>query len=356
MDHARNGKTLTVLNVAFPLFPVNAGSGGGAEQIVHALDKGLVQAGMRSIVIAAEGSTVAGELVQTPTADGEISDSVREQAQIVHRRAIENALVRDEIDIVHFHGLDFLSYRFPNNKTPQLATLHLPLSWYPSNLFQVSGFALNVVSESQRNSDPAAHVLPVVRNGIDLDFYRPGATRCRDYVLWLGRICPEKGTDIALRVAHRIDMPLIVAGPVHPFSAHREYFTEQVEPLLDDERRCIGAVAATEKADLLANARCLLVPSIAPETSSLVAMEAISSGTPVVAFRSGALPEIVEEGVTGFVVGNEQEMVDAVRKVGEISAEACRERAEARFSARRMVTDYQRLYQSILSEHVSKVG
>ena len=340
---------LTILSVAYPLLPVSSSSGGGSEQILHTLDHGLVRAGYRSIVIAAKGSAVDGELIETPAAPAEITDSAREHAQQVHRHQIEVVLNHNRVDLIHFHGLDFLAYR-PRSHTPsQLATLHLPLTWYPATLFDETDLFLNCVSRNQAGSEPEAETLPVVPNGIDLEKFQLCENR-QEYLLWLGRVCPEKGAHVALRVAHRLNLPLIVAGPIHPFSAHKMYFAEQVEPLLDDKRRYIGPVDTKRKAELLANARSLLVPSLIAETSSLVAMEAIGSGTPVVAFRSGALPEIVDEGITGFIVQSEEDMAKAVSETRRISSLTCRAIAKKRFAASRMNQDYFKLYDLILSQ------
>jgi len=339
---------LTIMSVAYPLLPVCSSSGGGSEQIVHTLDQGLVRAGYRSIVIAARGSVVNGELIETPAAPAEITDSVREDAQQAHRYQIELVLNHHRVDLIHFHGLDFLAYRPRFHPPSHLATLHLPLTWYPSTLFEEPGLFLNCVSKNQARSEADAEMLPVVPNGIDVEKFQVCINK-QEHLLWLGRVCPEKGAHVALRVAHRLNTPLIVAGPVHPFSAHKMYFKEQIEPLLDDQRCYIGPVDTKRKAELLANARCLLVPSLVAETSSLVAMEAISSGTPVVAFRSGALPEIIDDGLTGFIVQSEEEMAQAVLRTGCISPATCRAKAETRFAADRMCQDYFKLYDRILS-------
>ncbi len=343
-------KRLTILSVAYPLLEVGGDSGGGAERILQLLDAGLVQAGFDSVVVAAEGSRVAGELMATTGIQGEITDRVREEARQVHRRRIGEALARKPVDLIHFHGLDFHSYQQAARRVPQLATLHLPIGSYPRHLFDSLDICLNCVSKEQARLSPAARALPVIQNGIDLESFRI-ETKKQDYLVWLGRICPEKGVHIALRVARRLGMPIVVAGPVHPFSSHQIYFNEQVEPLLDDKRRYLGPVKSSEKKALLAGARCLLAPSLVAETSSLVAMEAIGSGTPVIAFRSGALPEIVEEGRTGFLVDSEDEMAAAIGRTGEISPATCRSVAEQRFQARRMVAEYICLYGQIIRSH-----
>ena len=335
----------SILSVAYPLLPVSADSTGGAEQILALLERSLVQRGHRSLVVAAEGSAVSGELIATPAAQGEMTEEVRQAAQAAHRLAIREALKKYEVDLIHFHGLDFHAYR-PESSVAQLATLHLPLDWYPAEIFRSSGIRFNCVSQTQARSAPDQTEVFVVPNGIDTEKFRSDNAHTGP-LLWLGRICPEKGVHLALRAAHQLNLPLTVAGPVYAFRDHESYFREQVEPLLDDQRRWIGAVNLQQKVSLLARARALLVPSLAAETSSLVAMEAISSGTPVIAFRSGALPEVVEDGVTGFIVAGEKQMAEAIRRLYEVSPTTCRARAALQFSMERMAAQYLEVYRKI---------
>ncbi len=336
---------MNILSVAYPLLPVGPDSGGGAEQILFLLEHGLVARGHRSIVIAAKGSRVRGELIETPVFEGEMTEEVRVAARHDHLRAIEQALERYRIDLIHFHGLDFFNY-LPSKRVPKLATLHLPPAWYPESIFHLQDVQLNCVSQSQANAAPGNKKPPVILNGIDTAEYDV-ASRERKHLLWLGRICPEKGVHIGLEVAHRLDLPMVIAGPVHPFRYHEVYFSQKVQPLLDDKRQYVGAVGLDRKKCLFAEAKCVLIPSLVAETSSLVAMEALSSGTPVVAFRSGALPEVIEHGVTGFIVGSQEEIAAAVKRIDEISPAACREQAKIRWSASRMVDDYIKLYESL---------
>lgn len=334
---------MTILSVAFPLLPVSADAAGGSEQILWYVERGTVRAGYHSLVIAAKGSSVSGCLLPTLAANHEITDEIRHSAHRAHRKTIESVLATMSVDLIHFHGLDFAEY-MPSSGPPMLATLHLPVSWYPKHIFETPGLRVNFVSHSQAASYSSSDEWPVIPNGIDLTRYRPQEKK-EDFLMVLARICPEKGIDVALRIAHRLDLDLIVAGPVHPFATHQAYFEEEVKPLLDERRRYIGPVGIEEKVDLLARAKCLLAPSSVAETSSLVAMEAFASGTPVIAFRSGALPEIVENGVTGFVVESEDEMADAVRRIGEISPSACHTAAATRFDANRMLREYLSLYE-----------
>ena len=284
-------------------------------------------------------------LIETPVFNGQMTQEGRAAAQRDHLAQIEEALKRFPIDLVHFHGLDFHTY-VPRNGVRKLATLHLPPAWYPETIFHAKDLNLNCVSELQAQSAPIREHLPVVSNGIETERYRP-RPGAKEFLLWLGRICPEKGVHIALEVAHQVELPIVVAGPVHPYREHQEYFSTRVQPLLDGKRTYAGPVGLEQKAELLATARCLLIPSLVAETSSLVAMEAISSGTPVIAFRSGALPEVVTHGMTGFIVDSQEEMREAIARTGDISPEVCRRTAQERFDARRMVGDYLNLYASL---------
>lgn len=336
---------LTILSVAFPLLPVAPGSGGGAEQVLSLLERGIVKAGHRSIVVAAAGSEIVGRLIETPAANWEITEAARLDAQRRHAAAIQRVLDRTPVDLIHFHGLDFHRY-LPPDRVPRLATLHLPAAWYPESIFNGAKVQLNCVSQTQASSAPRAG-LPVVPNGIDTQRYKYSAEK-EQYLLWLGRICPEKGVHLALQAALHLDLPLIIAGPVHPFPDHEIYFEKEIRPLLDSKRRYIGPADGKTKIELLSKASCLLIPSLVAETSSLVAMEALASGTPVIAFRSGALPEIVEHGSTGLVVDSEDEMEAAVGEVSKISPDVCRSTALRRFEASRMIDDYLALYRQII--------
>ena len=342
---------LTVLSVAYPLTPVGPDAVGGAEQILSSMDSAMVRAGHLSLVIACEGSQTEGELLATQGWNRGLNDDVRRWGQRQHKIAIEQALERYRVDLIHMHSLDWHAY-LPASDVPLLATLHLPLSWYPEHVLGMHRprTFLNCVSRTQRAMCKTPH-LPafVVENGVPLARLRGRAHRKRDYVIGLGRICPEKGYHFALDACRRRGMPMILAGEIFPYKAHLDYFEHEIRPRLDGQRRFVGPVGLDRKRRLLVGARCLLVPSLVEETSSLAAMEALACGTPVIAFSTGALPEIVEQGRTGFVVRDVDEMTEALGCVDEIDPEECRRSATERFSGDRMTRDYLALYDLILA-------
>ncbi|HEX7048873.1 MAG TPA: GNAT family N-acetyltransferase [Longimicrobiales bacterium] len=342
---------LTVLNVAYPLAPLGPDAVGGAEQVLALLDAALVRAGHRSIVVASEDSEVRGVLVATPRIDGPLGPRERAAAARCHRAAIRGVLAAWSVDVVHMHGIDFHRY-LPPPGPPVLATLHLPPAWYPPAALRPTRprTYLHCVSESQHRACPAGTaLLPPIPNGVRLDAFAGRHAR-RGFALALGRICPEKGFHLALDAARRAGIPLLVAGRVFHYDAHERYLRDEILPRLDAERRLIGPLDPTRKRRILGAARCVLVPSLAPETSSLVAMEALAAGTPVVAFAAGALAEIVEPGRTGFLVRGAHEMADAIHAAAALDPEACRAAARERFSAERTVERYLALYHQLAGE------
>ncbi len=336
-------RRLTVASVSYPFAPVTPDPVGGAEQVLTQLDRALVQAGHRSIVVAPHGSRVAGELRSLPAVTGTITDGVRAKVHQAVREAIADVIARDRPDVIHLHGIDFPDY-LPPPGAPVMATLHLPLGWYPADALSPErpDTWLHPVSRSQaRTAPPGARLAEPIENGVPI----PGARFARrNYAAAIGRICPEKGLDDALDACARTGTPMLIAGQVFPYEAHQRHWREDIQPRLARCRRWLGPVAGRAKQRLLGAARAVLIPSKAPETSSLVAMEALAAGTPVIAYRSGALPDIVDHGRTGFLVDGVAGLAEALGRTGEIDPEACRREARARFSLDRMTGAYLRRY------------
>jgi glycosyltransferase involved in cell wall biosynthesis len=347
---------LTVLSIAYPFAPVRPSAVGGAEQILGDLDESLVAAGHQSLVIACEGSEVAGRLsaVSIPKRDV-LDDRDKECCRKQVQAAIESAMARDRVDLIHMHGLDFHEYQMPAT-IPIVVTLHMPIAWYPPEIWKRLDGRVQFccVSEMQRRScPPELREVAVVENGVALPTFQPARDR-EDFAVVMGRICPEKNAHEALQAGTLAGTRVLLAGQVFPYREHKEYFEQRIEPLLRArptgvQHEFLGPLAPERRRDLLARAKCLLHPTLAPETSSLVAMEALAAGTPVIAYRSGALPEIVEDGVTGFLVDDVKTMAEAIGNARTISPQTCRDAAERRFANRRMVQRYFELYEGLVN-------
>lgn len=341
--------SLTILSVAFPLAPVGRDAVGGSEQVLTHIDEALAKAGHRNIVIACEGSTTAGTLVSVPRAHGVLDETARKRAQARHRKAIARALESWPVDLIHMHAFDFHAY-LPEPGVPVLATVHLPPEWYPGGALEPRrpDTWLHCVSwASHVACPPSPALLAPIENGVPVTELAAARHRKRNFAVFLGRICREKGVTIAVEAAKLAQAPLFVAGEVAGYPAHRDYFEHEVRPALDERRRFIGPIGFSRKRRLLSAARCLLVPSLAPETSSLVAREALACGTPVVAFPNGALAETIEHGRTGFLVNSVEEMAEAIAAVDRIDPEDCRAVARERFSLERMTARYFELYEQL---------
>src|SRR5437763_310074 len=286
---------LTILSVGYALAPVGPDAVGGAEQILSALDQALVAAGHRSLVVAPEGSHTAGRLIATARLPAEITDAARRLVEDRQRRTIEHALARWPIDLIHAHGLDFAEH-LPATDVPTLVTLHLPADFYRPGAVSAMRPAtwFNCVSAAQRRTFRSLpNMLEPIDNGVPVERLQARHAR-RDFALAIGRICPEKGFHLALDAAALAGTPLLIAGQVFPYDAHRRYFDQEIRGRLGRRARYLGAIGFVRKRRLLSAARCLLAPSLVAETSSLVAMEALACGCPVVAFPAGALADIVE--------------------------------------------------------------
>jgi glycosyltransferase involved in cell wall biosynthesis len=339
--------SLTILSLGYALAPVGPDTVGGSEQVLSALDRALVAAGHTSLVVAPEGSQVAGRLIATTKLPAHITEHERGVVRRAQRQAIEQTLSERRIDLIHAHGLDFAEY-LPETDVPTLITLHLPVEFYrPEALGVCANVWFNCVSlAQQRRFPPLPNMLDPIPNGVPVDRLRARHAR-RNFALALGRICPEKGLHLALDAARLAGTPLLIAGQIFPYEAHQRYFLEEIRPRLGPGARFLGPIGFARKRRLLTAARVLLIPSLVAETSSLVAMEALACGCPVVAFPAGALPDLIEPGITGFLVSTSDEMAEAIPLCDGIDRERCREVAWRRFSLDTMIESYFRLYQRL---------
>lgn len=321
---------------------------GGTERVVSYLTEELVRMGHDVTLFASGDSTTAARLVapcrEALRLDPHCVDRLAHQIlllETVFREAEQFGIVHFHIDYLHFP----LSRRMPIR---QLTTLHGRLD-LPDLLPLYREFAdMPVVSISDAQREPLywANWKATVHHGLPRDLYsfhpKPGR-----YLAFLGRISPEKRVDRAIEIARRVKMRLRIAAKVD--SADREYFEAKIRPLLADPLvDFIGEIGDREKDAFLGGARALLCPIDWPEPFGLVMIEAMACGTPVIAFRGGSVSELINEGVSGFVVESVDEAAEAVEQVSRLSRAGCREAFLARFLASRMAQDYVTVYERLL--------
>jgi glycosyltransferase involved in cell wall biosynthesis len=254
-----------------------------------------------------------------------------------------------EFDLIHFH---LSQIHFPVVRriaTPHVTTLHgrLDLPELVPLYREFTDVPVVSISAAQRVPLPEAGWVGTVYHGLPLGLL-PFDADGGEYLAFLGRISPEKRVDRAIAIATAVGLPLRIAAKVDPADA--EYFEQQIRPLFDHPLvEFIGEIDEDHKGAFLGGARALLFPIDWPEPFGLVQIESLACGTPVVAFRGGSVAEIIEPGITGFVVDSVDEAIAAVNRIGEISRHACRATFEQRFSAPRMAQDYVELYQQLSS-------
>jgi glycosyltransferase involved in cell wall biosynthesis len=350
-----------ILYVAYPLLTVSDDSAGGAEQVLWTLEREMARRGALTTVAASAGSRVSGELFSTGEPCTQPDDY--ERRRVEHEDRVVDLVRRREregraFDLVHDQSGSFWR-RAPEIDSPVLATLHLPRSFYPAGSFDMvpENVSFNCVSASQaRRFADLEPLLGVASNGIALDGFtgddgtdvQRGAGD-RKGLLWLGRICEEKAPHLALEIAACAGLPITIVGQIYPFSYHQQYFEKEMAPRLREipDAEFVSAPPVELKRQLLRQAKALLITSQADETSSLVAMEAAASGAPVIAWRRGALPEVVQDGVTGFLVEDAAQAVLALQKVSSIDPKTCVQYAQENFSAAKMSERYSVLYEQL---------
>ena len=348
---------MKVLYVSYPLLTVSEESAGGAEQMLWTLEREIAARGISTTVAASSGSRVAGELFATGAPCNRPDDFERRNHE--HQQRVVELVKSRRFDLVHDKSGSFW-IRAKEVDVPVLATLHLPRHFYPTVYFEniPERVSFNCVSASQaRNFSDLPHLTGVVSNGILLNNFQPDFSP-RDSLLWLGRICEEKGTHLALDIAETAGIPITIAGQVYPFSYHQQYFDREIRPRLARGPLAlfVPSPSAEQKRSLLRKAKALLITSLVDETSSLVAMEAAASGTPVIALRRGALPEVVKDGVTGFLVERIVEAREAIQKIQHLNPADCALYARENFSSAKMADGYQNLYEAILKKQRARLA
>jgi glycosyltransferase involved in cell wall biosynthesis len=317
---------------------------GGTERVVYSLTEELVAMGHDVTLFASGDSITSATLAPMrrealrldPTVIDWIATYMR-MIELIYRRA-------DEFDILHFHIDYFPLALFSRQRTPFLTTIHgrLDIAEFKEiyELYPDTPFVS--ISNSQRKPIPRMNWTRTVLHGIPAKLLTPQPV-AQSYLAFLGRISPEKGIDKAIRIAARAGMKLKIAAKVD--NADKKYFEAEIKPLLSQGHvEFIGEIDDSQKPAFLSGAHALLFPIDWPEPFGLVMIESMACGTPVIAFNRGSVPEVMDDGLTGFIVNSEDEAVAAIDRLGELDRTKVRRQFDRRFTARRMAQDYLDLY------------
>jgi glycosyltransferase involved in cell wall biosynthesis len=323
---------------------------GGTERVVAYLTDALVDLGHQVTLFASADARTKAELVPVRSQAIRLDPSPLKSDIAAHLAMLgEVRRLQDRFDVIHFH-IDMLHFPFFEGVVGRtLTTLHgrLDLVELPEVYRRWARYPLVSISNAQRAHLPFANWAGTVHHGIPSELLQ-FSPRPRDYLAFLGRIAPEKGPDRAIAIAKRLGIKLRIAAKVD--YADRGYFESRIRPLLDDPLiEFIGEINESQKADFLGGAEALLFPSTWPEPFGLVMIEAMACGTPVIGYGHGATREIIDEGVTGFVVEDDAEAAAAVPRARELDRREIKRRFDRRFSAMTMARGYLDLYAARLA-------
>jgi glycosyltransferase involved in cell wall biosynthesis len=332
--------------IAPPWLPVPPPAYGGIETVLDSLAQGLAATGHDVLLVTTGDSTcpVERSWIYEKARTGEIGSVVVELRHILHAyEAVDGA------DVIHDHTVagPVHADRFAGRTV--LTTNHGPFTDDTRALYRSIARRVPIVAISHHQASTAGSVpiARVIHHGVDETSYRVGDGG-GGYLLFLGRMSPTKGVQEAIEVARRTGVPLVIAAKMRELPEH-EYFASVIEPLLGGDVQYTGEVCRADKLDLLAGAAALIKPIAWDEPFGLCMIEAMACGTPVIATSRGAVPEIVDTGVTGFVCDSVDRMVGAVARIASLDRRACRAALETRFTARRMVADHVALYEQVLA-------
>jgi glycosyltransferase involved in cell wall biosynthesis len=317
---------------------------GGTERVVSYLTEELVRQGHEVSLFASGDSRTAAELCAPCPRALRLDRRCRDP--LAHHLVMLNQVARraEDFDIIHFH-IDYLHFPL-SARHPQrtLTTMHgrLDLPDLQPLFREYRRMPLVSISNSQRQPVVWANWRATIYHGLPLDLYSPGAGD-GGYLAFIGRISPEKRPDWAIEIARRAGVPLVIAAKID--AADRAYYKSRIKPLLKDPLiEFLGEIGENEKEAFLSDATALLFPVDWPEPFGLAMIEAMANGTPVIAFRRGSIPEVVDHGLTGFIVETVEEAAAAVPLAAKLDRVAVRRHFEKRFSVERMARDYVALY------------
>jgi glycosyltransferase involved in cell wall biosynthesis len=329
---------------------------GGTERVVSYLTEELVRQGHEVTLFASGDSETNAKLVAACPRSLRLDKSCQDQLAH-HYVMLEKVFQRAaEFDIIHFH-VDYMHFPLSRRQgLTHVTTLHgrLDIPDLVPLYQEFREMPVISISNGQREPLPWANWQATVYHGLPADIYRfrpePGR-----YLAFLGRISPEKRVDRAIKIAKQVEMPLKIAAKID--LVDKDYFDSVIAPLLDNSLvEFVGEIGDNAKDEFLGDAHALLFPIDWPEPFGLVMIEAMACGTPVIAYRGGAVPEVMEQGQTGFVVEGMDDAVEAVRRVANLSRKRCRQVFEQRFTAARMAEDYVQVFERLVEKNEEEVS
>ena len=327
--------------IAPPWYDVPPRTYGGIEAVTATLVRGLRARGHRVTVIG------AGREVDLRTYDEPPSDRIGEPfPEVVHAAEAARLLRGLEVDIVHDHSLAG-PLTAGGRLVPTVVTCHSDVSGELGDYYRSLGtdVSLVAISSAQRAQAPGLNWVGRVHNAVDVAAW-PFRERKDDWVLWLGRLSPDKGAHLAIEAARAAGRRILLVGR-RTEPAERAYFRERIEPLLGPGVEYLGEADERLKSDLFSRARCLVFPLLWDEPFGMVMIEAMACGTPVVALRRGAAPEIVVDGVTGYIRDTPEELPAAIEAVSALDPHAVRDRVVRHFDVPVMIRGYERVYHEV---------
>jgi len=339
---------MRIAQIAPLWIPVPPYTYGGTELVISWLCDELVRRGHEVTLFATEDSKTQAKLI--PIWKNSLWQAKLKTPHAVFSLLYEKLIsLQDQFDIIHDH-CEFYTTPYSKFLKPKIVTtLHHPLTEETIILYKkFPDINFVAVSKNQRKSGPGINIVKTIYHGLPIEKYEFNPEP-KNYLLWLSKIIPEKGIAKAIDIAKLSGENLIISGNIPP--EYGDYSDFRIKPLIDGKKiQFVGASNFSKKVELLKNAKAFLFPVRRPEPFGLVVIEAMACGVPVIAFKGGSLPELIEDGKTGFLVNNIEEARQALKKLNRISREYCREYVKKNFNLKRMVNRYEKLYKKILKK------
>lgn len=324
---------------------------GGTERIVSYLTEELVRMGHDVTMFASGDSTTAADLVSCARMALRLDADVKDQYPYYMTMIDKVRRMADEFDIIHFH-IDYFQFPlFREIAEKTVTTLHSrqDVSDLKTLYAAFPEMPLVSISDAQRRPVSNANFAGTVYHGLPTTLHGPNLKPSGDYVAFLGRVSPEKRLDRAIRIACAAGIPIRIAAKVD--KADREYYEQVIKPMLSlPGVEFVGEINDRQKPEFLGNARAMLFPIDWPEPFGIVMIESMACGTPVLAFRNGSVPEVIDDGMSGFIVDSEEEAVSMLHRTVNLDRRQVRRRFEERFSSARMAKDYVEIYNKLLTQ------